>query len=89
VIKEIVIVTLYVLIAFTPYLMWRNFKVHRYLLDLLDKVSALAKEDIEQGRPWEWRYKALNQLSYNQMVIQFWRPLHTFVTDRKFLEPVK
>lgn len=66
----------------------RNQMVLNYRLDLLRQVSRAAKADINSHAydNWRWRYDAINTVSYDSMVYQFWRPLKSFYKDRSFLE---
>lgn len=61
--------------------------VFRFRADLLAKIHDRCGEDIEASRDWEWRYKAFESVSYNDMVTHFWKPLQPNVWwgDTKFL----
>jgi hypothetical protein len=58
-------------------MMYRNLRVHGKLMELLNLVSNAAKDDIDHERPWAWRYRALDRVSYNRMVFEFWKPVRT------------
>lgn len=62
-----------------------NGRVYEHKMQLLDQVSRAAQKDIEEGKPWRWRYDALESVSYHKMVFMFWKPLDSFYKDRAFL----
>lgn len=54
----------------------RNHWVFNFRMEMLDKVSEAADDDIKKGRHnWLWRYDVLRSVSYNEMVYHFWKPL--------------
>lgn len=66
----------------------RNKSVYRYRMHLLDQVSTAAQADIYvNNQPFQWRYRALNSVSYDEMFLRFWRPIDSFYPDRNFLDP--
>jgi hypothetical protein len=67
--------------------MRRNSRVHAYRMRLLGDLHEAALADIATGRPWEWRYRAFEAVSYDRMVLTFWRPLTSFYRDRSFTDP--
>lgn len=69
------------------YLMRRNKQVLDLQLEYINKVSAAAKEDLRLGRPWEWRYEALESVSQLEMLLKFCVPLKKFYKDKSFLDP--
>lgn len=73
---------------------WRNVRVYRFQMGLIDRCRRLNIADIEAGRMKEfdsWRYDALNAVSYNQMLFKFWKPLRVeaWYRDLSFLEVSK
>lgn len=62
----------------------RNALVLRYRTNLLDKVSTLAESDADGD--WEWRFETLESVSYDEMVLKFWKPLDSFYPDKSFIE---
>ena len=56
----------------------RNIRVYRYRSALISQVKPVADADIAAGRPWKWRYMMFKSISYDRMVLQFWRPLQSF-----------
>ena len=64
----------------------RNHCVLRYRLELNDRVHKLCRRDIEQGREWEWRYKAMESVSYDAMLYRPWKRLDSFYADKSFME---
>lgn len=74
-------------ILFCVFMMHRNNKVYRYRQAILGMVSHCASEDIQSGRPWEWRYQVLYSATYDEMMSKFWRKLDSFYPDKSFIEP--
>ncbi len=66
----------------------RNQFVYRFRSELLKTVSRLASEDIENNRPWTWRYTAMDSVSYDVMMVNFWVPLRAenFYEDLAFIK---
>src|SRR5688500_1880506 len=43
--------------------------------------------DINHGRcPW-WRWEAFQSVSYERMILFFWRPLNSFYPNTEFMQP--
>lgn len=78
--EYVVILPLAVMIA-SMMLLFRNGRVYRYRVRLLHRVSAAARRDIGEGLEWEWRYDMLESVSYESMVLKFWRPLSSFYDE--------
>lgn len=81
-----------ILLAIPLTLRIRNIRVFRYRIKLLDAVHKKNLEDIDKGGkriPYithRWEY--LETVSYDRMVLMFWKPLDSFY-DPKFLEEVR
>jgi len=59
--------------------LWRNSCVYKFRMDLLNKIARANHRDIENGNyHWQWRYEKLNEVSYKDMILQFWRSLESF-----------
>lgn len=57
----------------------RNAKVYDYRMKLLDRVSDVARRDIDAGiLDWRWRYEELEDVEYFKHVLQFWKPIDSF-----------
>ena len=69
------------------YMLLRNQKVFHLRTTMLQEVSRLAEKDIENRRDYKWRYEAFEQVSYDQMMRQFWKPVsvRAFYKDTDFL----
>jgi len=63
----------------------RNEAVMTYRKELLDRVSAMASDDIARGFEWKWRYEAFESVSYNEMVYKVWKSLDSFYPDMSFI----
>ena len=65
-----------VLMGFNFWLLFRNRRVGRFRLALIDQISEAAQADIRNGKgSWHWRYATLAQVSYEKTLYQFWKPL--------------
>ena len=72
------------------WLLLRNHRVGRFRLALIDQISEAAQADLHDGeKSLRWRYDVLNQVSYEHMLYQFWKPLRPDVwwKDTSFLDP--
>ena len=83
---ELIAVACGVLILATLAGMVRNSMVFRYRQRLLVQVFDAIAKDINEGNDWVWRYRAFDAVSYDKMVLQFWRRFDSFYPDRSFLE---
>ncbi len=74
---------------FFLFFMIRNFKVHTFSLELLDKLSKYAQLDIEHNCKWEWRYDMFTTVSYARMFFTFWKYLkpESYWKDLSFILP--
>lgn len=67
---------------------WRNHRVMAYRVWLITRIMRAAHLDRLDGRDdFLWRIEALDAVTYDRMMWQFWRPLARFYPDRRFLEP--
>ena len=83
----VVLVVLVVLaIGWVTMMLRRNNQIYRYRTDLLARVSVAARRDARAGRPWEWRFEALDAVPYSNMLWHFWRPPDAFFPCKDFLE---
>ncbi len=75
--------TIVILVALL--VMLRNSLVYRYRTTLIAQMHERSMADIHAGRdPW-WRHKVYDQVSYNQMMFKFWKPLKSFYPDKSFI----
>lgn len=68
-------------VAFCMFMLVRNELVSRYRVNLLNRVSEQARRDIQEGAAdslWRSRYVWLDEVPYESMMNQFWRPLDSF-----------
>lgn len=68
-------------------LLFRNSRVYKYRTRLLREVGEVSKSEARSLQPWQWRFQALEAVSYREMVFKFWRPLDSFYPDKSFLDP--
>lgn len=69
------------------YLFIRLELTHDFLLGLMGQVSDRSRENIEKGEEWEWRYKKLNEVSFERVLFSF-KPLkaESYWDDLSFLK---
>jgi len=53
---------------------------------LLNEIGKKFKEDIENEREWLWRYDKFDEVTYNEMMYKFWKPLSSFYKDKSFYQ---
>jgi len=57
----------------------RNMEVLKYRLHIIDLISEKNREELEVGIHYTGsRYKMFNQVSYDEMLLKFWKPLDSF-----------
>ena len=74
------IVFMFVLLALVVYMLIRNLQVYNYRTRMGEIVFAASVWD------YKWRLAAMNRVSYNDMMIRFWKPLDSFYPDKSFLD---
>lgn len=84
-----ILIFIFLLTTVLVYIGIRNTSVYNYRIRLNEKVSDRARADIRQNRDWRWRYEMLNEVSYDEMMFKFWRPLDSFYPDKSFIEEGK
>ena len=67
----------------------RNVAVYEYRMSMLNIVSSLAQEDIENRRQWEWRYAELSAVSYDLMWLCFFIPCKWFYRNLRCIRSSK
>lgn len=83
----------HVLLAFWfgvfTWFMWRLHRVSELRLTILQLIHNCSEEDLAGGRPWEWRFRTLNTVSFDRMLLQFWKPVRaeTWWSDTSFMRP--
>ena len=65
----------------------RNSRVHKYRKQLVDQIRVAAEDDAMSGRNADWRWDVFESVSYDTMIVQFWRPLRTFYPNKAFITP--
>ena len=74
------------LILFSLLMLCRNKLVFKYRGVLLNEIGKKFKEDIENEREWLWRYDKFDEVTYNEMLYKFWKPLSSFYKDKSFYQ---
>lgn len=67
-------------------MMFRTIRVAEYRRNLLNQLSDAGHDDIKNRRPWYWRFNAFEQVSFDEMVFKFWKPIRSFYADLSFTE---
>lgn len=84
------VIVLYIVII---YLITRNELVSRYRRLILDYLAALNMKDIDSITPknrikmlerCQKRWREYDQVSYDDMIYKFWKPLRLFYKGRDF-----
>jgi hypothetical protein len=71
---------LMLLLAFAIYILIRNQKVYRYRRRMADVVFSASVWD------YKWRLQVYESVTYNDMMLRFWKPLDSFYPDKSFLD---
>ena len=81
-------VTGFVVMTFGITLGIRNYFVFRERMRVIDLVARLNKQDIHLGLfgRADARFDALREVTYNQMLYQFWKPVKSFYAGHKCLQ---
>jgi hypothetical protein len=69
------------------YVSIRNWRVLEFRVGLIRQVSKAAQDDIDAGDfNWQWRYDAIEVVSYERMLLSFKRlTAENYYADRSFL----
>lgn len=68
-------------------MLYRNDRVFAYRIKLVEQISSANQADIARRRAYDgWRYTKFNEVSYEAMLYQFWKPLDSFYPDKSFLK---
>ena len=76
----------FVLMFISIYIFIRNCLVNRYRGILLQGITKKSKEDIENEKEWKWRYDEFDEVTYDEMMYKFWKPLSSFYEDKSFYQ---
>ena len=83
---QIFLIIALILISISMLMLLRNWLVSKYRGVLLSEISKKFKEDIENEREWLWRYDKFDEVTYNEMMYKFWKPLSSFYKDKSFYQ---
>lgn len=55
-------------------------KVYAYRISVLDEISDVSQHEIENFvfDRWRQRYEAFDSVSFNKMVLEWWKPLDSY-----------
>ena len=67
-------------------MLFRNKLVWKYRKVVLNELSKKTNEDVENEREWLWRYDKFDEVTYNEMMYKFWKPLSSFYKDKSFYQ---
>jgi hypothetical protein len=59
--------------------------VSAYRGEVLRMVSVCAGMEERKGWAWQWRYERLNDVSFDDMMWQWYKPPSWFYTDQAFM----
>lgn len=73
--------------GFCLFMVWRTTQVYYFRTKLLRSVASAGDIDIRNGKDYIWRFKAYDSVSYDNMMIHFWKPLkpEAWWSDTSFL----
>jgi len=83
---QIFLIIALILISISMLMLLRNWLVSKYRGVLLSEISKKFKEDIENEREWLWRYDKFDEVTYDEMMYKFWKPLSSFYKDKSFYQ---
>ena len=69
------------------FLWYRNSKVCKERLKIINIISELASSDIYSNKDWRWRYEEFDTISYATMLLTFWKPINSFYKSMKCIQP--
>jgi hypothetical protein len=73
-------------LVFAIFMHCRNSAVYRERGRIIDEINRLNGIDIDAGRPYSpTRYRAFNEVSYDEMVWKFWIPVQNFYRNHRCL----
>ena len=58
------------------YMLFRNQRVFSYRHRLISRISDVI--DANPTSDWRWRYDEFEEVPYDQMMKQFWKPIRSF-----------
>jgi hypothetical protein len=64
----------------------RNGLVYKESIRVLDMITKLCKQDINNGKDFLWRYDEYDKIRYDEMLYKFWRPIKSFYKDSPALK---
>ena len=68
-------------IGFLVFLMSRNHAVLKERLRVNSIIHELSLKDIKTGKDWSLRYGFNEDVSYDKMLWQFWKPVKSFYPE--------
>ena len=70
-----------IIIIGTIVMLWRNNKVHKENIRVINIIFDLANKDIENKIDWKWRYTEFDTVSYTKILFMFWKPIKSFYAN--------
>jgi len=74
---------------FFAFMLFRNQKVFKERMRVLDIISQYAKMDIRNQKDYDWRYKEFDTIPYNRMFYRFWIPVKEFFKEMDCIKPFR
>ena len=60
--------------------------VYAYRKYLIDAIHERNIRDIDKGIEYEWRWEYYETVSYDDMMMKFWKPLDSFYKEKDFIK---
>ena len=76
-------------LIFSVMMLFRNGKVYKTKIKVLDQIYKLDEQDIWNDKPYLWRLEEFDSISYEEMLLKFWKPLDSFYAGKKCLMPTE
>jgi hypothetical protein len=76
----IFVLLILLLVLLVAFILVRNQRVYRYRSEMADTIFSASVWD------YKWRLSIMDSVTYNDMMLQFWKPLDRFYPDKSFLD---
>jgi len=76
---------LILLVGMLGFGIFRNAKIYKYRMKLIEQIALRCDEDIDNEQGWKWRWDVFESVSYDEMMYKFWKKLDDFYPDKTFI----